>query len=59
MNPIDIVVGALDYAIKLGITLLGADQCKQVMIQRAEILAARAAADAEVAAKAGNVPPQE
>lgn len=57
MSPTEIAIQAIDYAIGLAIRLLGADQAKQTVVDRIEIVAARVAADAEAAARFGQTPP--
>lgn len=57
MTPEEIAVEAIDYAIGLAIKVLGEDSARQTLIDRVEIVAARVAADAEAAARFGQVPP--
>ena len=57
MTPLEIAIQAIDYAIALAIRLLGADTARQTLVDRVEIVASRVAADAEAAARFGQVPP--
>ena len=59
MNPTQIASEAIDYAIGLAIKLLGEGTARQTLIDRIEIVAARVAADAEAAARFGQVPPAD
>ncbi len=53
----DLLLQLLDYAIGLIIKEVGIDSARQTIVDRIEIAAARAAADAEAAARFGQVPP--
>jgi hypothetical protein len=57
VNELAIATGAVDYAVELAIRLVGEAAARKLTLERVEILAARLAADAEAAAKFGQVPP--
>jgi hypothetical protein len=50
------VIAALDDAIVLVIKEVGVDVAKQSIVERVEIIIARIAADAEFAARTGQIP---